>query len=128
MTLAEFSNGSDARDWKVVSDGVMGGLSSGNFEISPAGHGVYYGKVSLENNGGFSLVRYQFSPLNVTHYDRVVIRLKGDGKQYQFRVKSSKTDRHCYISNFITSGDWQIMEIPLKGMNARFRGNDLDLT
>ena len=127
LTLTEFTNDSNARDWKVVNDGVMGGLSSGNFEISPAGHGLYYGKVSLENNGGFSLVRYQFSPLNVTPYDKVVIRLKGDGKQYQFRVKSSITDRHCYIGNFVTSGDWQTVEIPLNGMTARFRGNDLDL-
>jgi len=127
LTLAEFTNDSDARDWEVVNDGVMGGLSSGKFEISPAGHGLYYGKVLLENNGGFSLVRCQFSPLSVKDYDKVVIRLKGDGKQYQFRVKSNKIDRHCYIRNFITSGDWQIVEIPLKGMNARFRGNNLDL-
>ena len=40
------------------TDVVMGGKSSGSFALSPEGHGVFKGAVSLENNGGFSSLRY----------------------------------------------------------------------
>jgi hypothetical protein len=48
--------------------------------------------------------------------------LRGDGKDYQFRVKSNVYDRHSYIYQFKTTGDWQVLEIPLQEMQPRFRG------
>ena len=41
--------------WIIVNDGVMGGLSKGEMDMNEEGNGVFRGRVSLENNGGFSL-------------------------------------------------------------------------
>ena len=87
LTLYDFTETSDINDWYVVNDGVMGGLSRGMFELSNDGHGVFRGKVSLENNGGFSSIRYPFETKKVSGYDYLMLRVKGDKKRYQIRVK-----------------------------------------
>ena len=56
-----------------------------------------------------------------------MIRLKGDGKRYQFRTKSNRYERHAYIYYFETTGNWQTIEIPLLKMYPTFRGRRLDI-
>ena len=72
----------------IVDDVVMGGRSSGTFELNSKGFGVFKGKVSLENNGGFSSLRYQSKRISINKHTNIVIKLRGDGKAYQFRIKS----------------------------------------
>lgn len=125
MTIFNFDRESNLQDWLVVDDVVMGGRSDGRFYLSEEGHGVFTGKVSLENNGGFSSVRYRFAPRKAEGFTKAVIRLRGDGKRYQFRVKADGYDRHSYISYFQTTGEWQTVEIPLAEMYPTFRGRTL---
>lgn len=127
MLLFDFSKDCDLTNWMVVDDVVMGGRSNGTFKINDSGHGVFQGKVSLENNGGFSSVRYGFNQKNIAEHTKIVLRLKGDGNRYQFRVKSNSNDRHSYIYHFETTHDWQSIEIPLSDMNPGFRGRTLDI-
>lgn len=127
MVIYDFNLENGAENWRVVDDVVMGGRSDGNFTVNEAGHGVFSGRVSLENNGGFSSVRYRFDNQEVSGYEKVVIRLKGDGKRYQFRVKTNTGDRHSYIAYFETSGDWETIEIPLSEMYPTFRGRELNM-
>jgi NADH dehydrogenase [ubiquinone] 1 alpha subcomplex assembly factor 1 len=124
--IFDFNKSSGIEGWKVVDDGVMGGTSSGNFYLSPKGHGVFEGNVSLENNGGFSSVRYNFSRKEIKEYSAISIRLKGDSKRYQFRLKANSGDYYSYISYFQTSGEWQNIEIDLKDLYPSFRGRKLD--
>ena len=56
-----------------------------------------------------------------------MVRLKGDGKKYQFRVKSSRRERQSYMSHFQTDGSWQNIEIPFSGMYPSFRGVTMDM-
>lgn len=114
-------------EWEVEDDVVMGGRSQGTFEISTAGHAIFSGKVSLENNGGFSSIQRDFDAINVSNYEKAYIRVKGDGKRYQFRVKSSTRERPSYIYEFDTDGSWQTIEIPFAEMAPRFRGNRLKM-
>lgn len=127
MVVFEFKTDSQIDDWSVVDDVVMGGRSSGTFMINGEGHGLFKGHVSLENNGGFSSVRYPFSEENVSKFTSIHLRIKGDGRSYQFRLKSNQYDRHSYIYTFDTTGDWQTVEIPLTEMSPSFRGRLLDL-
>jgi hypothetical protein len=115
------------RNWRIVDDVVMGGRSNGTFELTSEGHGIFSGDISLENNGGFSSVRYQFRGARVNESTRVQIRLKGDGKRYQFRVKHTLRAYYSYEKYFTTSGDWQVIEIPVKEMYPAFRGNRLNI-
>ncbi|HKL21846.1 MAG TPA: CIA30 family protein, partial [Tichowtungia sp.] len=127
MMLFDFSNSTAAGGWRVEDDVVMGGVSRGRFFINDAGNGVFSGNVSLENNGGFSSVQHDFDPIDVSAYSTAMIRLKGDGKRYQFRVESDRRERHAYVYTFQTTGEWQTVEIPLREMTPQFRGRRLNL-
>ncbi|WP_299313642.1 CIA30 family protein [uncultured Aquimarina sp.] len=127
LIIFDFNADSDLSSWNVVNDGVMGGLSQSDFEINNEGNAIFKGTVSLENNGGFSSVRYRFETKKVKGFTKVLIRLKGDEKKYQFRVKTNSSDRYSYISHFKTTGDWQTVEVSLSEMYPAFRGRKLDL-
>jgi len=106
----------------------MGGLSQGSFSLTSEGHGLFQGSVSLENNGGFTSVRHRFSALEVNSASKIKIRLKGDGRAYQFRIKDASRQYYSYITTFSTNGEWQDIEIPLGEMEPYFRGRKLNLT
>ena len=127
LTIFDFNKNSGLSGWYVIDDGVMGGLSKGNFYLNSHGNAVFEGFVSLENNGGFSSVHYRFEPKNSKGYSKVVIRAKGDGKQYQLRIKTNASDPYSYISYFTTTGEWQTIEVPLSEMYPSYRGKKLDL-
>ena len=105
----------------------MGGRSSGKFVVTEEGFGKFSGEVSLENNGGFSSVRYDMDGLQVKPKDIIRLRLKGDGNNYQFRVKASKQEYYSYNKTFETTGDWQTIDLPLQEFFPSFRGRRLDL-
>jgi len=125
--IYDFNKNSSPKDWRTIDDGVMGGLSQGKFSIDADGNGVFEGAVSLENNGGFSSVRYQSDKIKVTKVSKVRIRLKGDGKEYQFRIKDKTSSYYSYITTFKTSGNWETITIQLSDLYPSFRGRTLDL-
>lgn len=125
--LFNFANTDDKKGWLIVNDGVMGGLSQGNFEVVD-GTAKFRGKVSTDNNGGFTLVRNQFDQKSLTAYESIILELKGDGKTYQFRVKSNADQRHSYVYTFTTNGDWQKITIPFSSLEPRFRGRTVDVS
>lgn len=127
VSIFNFKKNVDIQDWNIVDDVVMGGRSNGLFALSPEGHGVFSGAISLENNGGFSSVRHQFETLDISEKTAVCIKLKGDGKQYQFRVKDEQNAYFSYIYPFQTSGEWEEITIPLNKMYASFRGRILNI-
>jgi hypothetical protein len=126
MTIFIFNAKSDISNWNIVDDVVMGGRSIGSFNLSESGTGIFKGKVSLENNGGFSMVQYRFDTKQIENFTKVCIRLKGDGKAYQFRIKTKNSDDHSYVSPFQNLGDWETIEIPFADMYPAFRGRKLN--
>ena len=86
---------------------------------------MFSGDVSLENNVGFSSVQYSFDPIDVTPYRTGCLRVKGDGKTYQFLVEAERDVRHYYVYEFQTSRAWQTIEVPLADMVAAYRGERL---
>ena len=127
QTVYDFETGGDLTRWRMVDDGVMGGRSAGTFSLNEDGHAVFAGYVSLENNGGFSSVRYAPGTMHVEDADRFVLRVKGDGKRYQFRVKPEANDRHSYVAYFRAGESWQEVEIPFSAFQPQFRGRSLNL-
>ncbi len=125
--IYDFQKEVSTTNWRVVDDGVMGGLSQGKLEVDDEGNGVYSGTVSTENNGGFSSLRYRFSTMEVSKNQSIVLRIKGDGKKYQFRVKDKLNQYYSYINTFQTSGEWQTLEIPLAKMYPSYRGRKLNI-
>ena len=124
--IFDFNKKSDLQDWIIVDDVVMGGRSLSTFKLNEDGIGVFEGNISLENNGGFSSLRYRFLKKTIKEYTQVKIRLRGDGKKYQFRIKSNTADYFSYIAPFQTSGKWQEIVIPLEDLYPSFRGRRLN--
>ena len=125
-TIFDFNKTTNIQNWVIVNDVVMGGKSTSTFKLNADGNGVFAGEISLDNNGGFSSVRYRLLKINTKAYSKIVIKLKGDGKKYQFRIKSNSSDYYPYIATFSTSGEWQEIEIPLKDMYPSFRGRRIN--
>ena len=98
FVLFNFSKECNIQNWSVLNDGVMGGLSKGNFE-SKLVHSL----------------------------KKITLRLKGYGKQYQIRVKTWISDYYSYIAYIKTDGEWQTLEVLFSEMIPAFRGNKLDL-
>ena len=126
-TIVDFTKNSKLLSWTIVNDVVMGGKSTSSISINTKGNAVFKGEVSLENNGGFSSLRHRFDKLDVSKFKKIKIRLKGDGKKYQFRIKPSMFNQYSYVYHFQTNGDWQTIEINLTDFTPVFRGRKLDM-
>ncbi len=129
-SVAEFDKAeSDSLSWRVVDDGVMGGLSKGNFGVSRGGILTFRGTLSLENNGGFSSIRTEKVKMNFSDADGLLARVKGDGRTYQMRFGTDARFRGMEISfmaDFKTSkGEWTEVKIPFDQFKGSFRGMQL---
>ena len=124
--IFDFTESSQLQNWRITNDVVMGGKSNSKFILDENGNGQFTGNVSLENNGGFCLLSYYFDPIQVKSFTKISIRLKGDSKNYQFRLKEKSNQYYSYVYSFKTNGDWEEIEIPLKEMKPMFRGRKVD--
>jgi hypothetical protein len=127
LIIFDSSKKNATNEWRVVDDVVMGGRSDGHVKMSTEGHLVFYGDVSQENNGGFSSMRNGSKHYEVQDYRKVVLRLRGDGKEYQLRIKEDRSSYYTYRYIFSTSGEWETIEIPLDEMVPVYRGRRVDL-
>ncbi len=125
--IVDFNKDSVLNDWIVINDSVMGGVSSSTFQLTTDGNGIFEGNISLDNKGGFSSVRYNTIKTIVKGYSKVLIQLKGDGKDYQFRIRTNVGDSSSFIAPFSTTGEWQKIEFSLHQMFPSLRGKRLDL-
>ncbi|XP_052201356.1 uncharacterized protein LOC127807505 isoform X3 [Diospyros lotus] len=125
--------GNSSRDlaWGALDDVVMGGVSESTIQFDPTGGenggptGVFKGVVSTANNGGFTSIRTRnFSaPENLSAYDGLELRVKGDGRRYKLIVRTSRDwDTVGYTSGFDTlEGQWQSVRVPFTSLRPIFR-------
>ncbi len=114
-------------NWKIVNDTVMGGRSASTITTAVDGGLHFSGKVSLENNGGFCMVKSVLSqPVN-KEATTCTITVVGDGKTYQFRLKPSSSDRESYVMNFTTDKTEQTFTFDIADFKPYFRGRSLNL-
>lgn len=126
FTIFDFNSKSDVSSWKIVNDDVMGGVSSSSFRLKDE-VGLFKGNVSTANYGGFASVRYRMNPADVKHFNAIKLTIKGDGKDYQFRLKHKTSDYYSFIQTFSTSGEWQTITLNLNEFYPSFRGRKLDI-
>ena len=87
MLLVSFDDPEEIDRWRIINDGVMGGISQSRIGTTDSGNGLFTGVVSLENNGGFASCRRQPTDFELNGYSGFLLRLKGDGQAYKFRVR-----------------------------------------
>lgn len=124
--LFDFQPAASAAGWQVVNDGVMGGVSTGGFQVSN-GIAVFRGRVSLEHNGGFASVRSLPASHDLSGCDAFVIRVRGDGRRYRFTARASQDlDSAIYQAAFTTvKGQREEHRLPLKQFVPSLRGRVL---
>lgn len=115
--------------WGAVDDVVMGGVSESNIRLVE-NTALFAGNVSTANSGGFASVRTRnFSPaFDLSGYEGIDLRLKGDGKRYKFLLRTeTKWDGTAYCYSFDTVPNiWMTIRIPFSEMIPVFRAKTLN--
>jgi NADH dehydrogenase [ubiquinone] 1 alpha subcomplex assembly factor 1 len=127
IVIFDFNKSVNINKWHQTNDDVMGGVSNSKMLLNENGNGVFTGKVSLENNGGFTMTRLPLDKKITDLHKKVVLYLKGDGKEYQLRIKSISNQIYWYIHPFQTTTKMQQIEIPLNDFYPSYRGKKLKL-
>lgn len=121
MTIIDFAQSESI--WPEINDGVMGGLSSGR--MTPGdGHAIFSGVVSFENNGGFASVRSRPVVHDLSAFEGLVLRVRGDGKRYGFRLKTDTSFDGVSYHVEITppAGEWVELALPFSDFVPVYRG------
>jgi monofunctional biosynthetic peptidoglycan transglycosylase len=114
--LVDFAGPEAAQQWQAVNDGVMGGVSDGRFTITDEKTLEFSGTLSLENNGGFASVRTKPTDLDIEAGDTLVVRVKGDGREYVLNLYTkSRRMAFSYRTPLPTTKDeWTEVRVPLE--------------
>ena len=122
-----FSTETNIKEWRIVNDDVMGGISESSLALTDAGHGQFSGHVSLANNGGFASIQFNTTIKLAEEKKFIVLRVKGDGKRYEFRLKGEISQPESYVHQFATSGEWENIKLEISEFYPQFRGRKLNI-
>jgi monofunctional biosynthetic peptidoglycan transglycosylase len=120
--LADFSDPAEIDQWTGVHDRVMGGVSEAVL-VHVGDRAVFSGTVSTDFGGGFASVRRKPADLALDGEAGVRIRVRGDGKQYQLRLKpGDRLDGITWRALFVPGQAWQTLTLPFERFEPYFRG------
>jgi NADH dehydrogenase [ubiquinone] 1 alpha subcomplex assembly factor 1 len=121
MMIVDFRKQSEG--WPSIDDAVMGGVSSSEMVVEN-GVASFRGTVSFDNNGGFASVRSLAQVRDLSAFDGLILRVRGDGKRYGFRIRTSASfDGVSYQSNLEPpAGEWAEITIPFSDFVPVWRG------
>ena len=89
-TLFLFDHPESVAAWSAIDDRVMGGVSRSALRFDAAGHAVFCGQVSPDNNGGFASVRASVSPPPGADIDAIELLVRGDGHRYKLNLRTDR--------------------------------------
>lgn len=128
VTLFDFSATKTEPTWIAVNDSVMGGVSRGGPKLIN-GSLHFRGVLSLENNGGFSSIRSGGPARDLSAFEAITLRVKGDGRTYRLQLGTNaefRRSRISYQAEFATqNGQWTEVTVPLSALIPQFRGQKL---
>ncbi|RLJ64873.1 CIA30 family protein [Sulfurisoma sediminicola] len=122
--LFDFSDPGSAALWSPINDGVMGGVSQSRLRHDTAGHAVFAGHVSFENNGGFASVRCRPGDLGRKDVVAYLLQVLGDGKRYKLNLRTDDGfDGVNYQAGFHPpAGSWASCRIASADFLPTWRG------
>ena len=127
MIYYDFKFYDPSSKWMVINDNVMGGISKSEIIWDRKGFLTFRGNVSLKNGGGFASFRSFPNKWELTNFDGIYAKVRGDDKVYQLRLIESNNFRGVsFKRNFITKKN-SIAEIyiPFNEFKPSFRGRIL---
>ncbi|MEM9083018.1 MAG: CIA30 family protein [Planctomycetota bacterium] len=128
VILTDFEGEKVSAGWIVVNDNVMGGRSSGG-PVFSEGVLIFTGNTNT-NGGGFSSTRTVPSQWNLSEYDSIRLRVRGDGRTYLAEIRTDVTFRGravAYRAEFETDADkgWQEITVPFANFKPSSWGRDI---
>ncbi|MDJ0759043.1 MAG: CIA30 family protein [Woeseiaceae bacterium] len=122
--LTDFTKETVDFGWFVVNDNVMGGRSDGGFDMDEGT--LYFAGRTNTRGGGFSSIRTRGPRLDLSDYDGVRLRVKGDGRRYTWQIRTNATYRGrdvSYWAEFETrKNEWITVDLPFTSFVPKFRG------
>lgn len=114
-----FDDPAELQYWRVTNDDVMGGVSSSKVDWLENTL-VFKGILRLERNGGFTSIYHRDVVLVGSE---IKLRVKGDGRTYQFRLRMPQSNEVSYTASFTTQKDvWTEHRFLPKNFQPVFRG------
>jgi hypothetical protein len=95
--VVTFDSEAAVAKWRRMDDVIMGGNSSSAWSLSPTAeeggvpHGVWSGQLVLEG-GGFCGCRADGLGLDLSGFDGLALRVRGDGQRYKLNLKTAVND------------------------------------
>ena len=125
--LLDFEDTDKSGRWMVVNDDVMGGVSRSNVKLHSDGYLLFDGEVSTNYGGGFASVRTDYKNWEIEKYEGFILRVKGDGKTYQFRCRLGNNINQIAYRHYFQADneDWQEIILPFKEFLPTYRGRVL---
>jgi len=112
-------------NWNIVNDTVMGGRSEATLKLVSDSYANFNGYLSLKNNGGFSSIRAYYPP-DLANVESILIKIRGDGRRYNFRIRGNDSRWASYTHSFDTiKGEWIEKELIIDDFYPVYRGYSL---
>lgn len=122
--------------WELLSDRVMGGVSSGRLSrevVAGRNANRMRGDVSLENNGGFIQMALDLSStgsaVDCRAYQGLEIDIAGNREGYGLHLRTADLTRpwQSYRQSFRADASWHVIRLPFTGFAPHRTEATLDL-
>lgn len=111
----------EASAWFIVNDGVMGGRSDARGGIGESV--LTWTGTIVTQGGGFSSIRGAVDG-KLAGAAELTMRIRTDGRTYELLADDAASNRVTHYNPIdATGGDWEIVTVPLSGMEPRIFGN-----
>jgi hypothetical protein len=123
----EFPKATIGTRWELLSDRVMGGVSTGRMTrdvISGRAAVRMQGEVSLENNGGFIQMALDLDPsgaaVDCSRFEGLEIEVSGNGESYGLHLRTADLNRpwQSYRQAFRAEPVWRTIRLDFTGFAA----------
>jgi len=121
--VLDFADPATAQRFRVINDGVMGGVSTSRL-VRTDDALRFEGEVSLENSGGFASFRGPAQlPDGAT---ALLLTVRGDGQRYKLTLKLDDSNATAqYQASFVAPRDWTTIRFATGDFSASFRGRQV---
>ena len=111
----------DEPNWFIVNDGVMGGRSDARGVIDSSR--LEWSGTIVTLGGGFSSIRGLVDG-SLTGATELQLRIRTDGRAYELLADDDASTRVTHYNPIpAVGGDWEVVVVPLTGMESRVFGN-----
>ena len=122
-----------AGGWRFVSDGVMGGVSTGALRKGKRAGGesvCLSGNVSTANNGGFIQLALDVDSELATRavdFEGVSLMVSGNGERYGVHLRTGDLwlPWQSYRAVFVAGADWALVQLPFSAFEPYKTGSPL---